>query len=85
MLVWSNHIRLKAFGGRGIVIVIAKLRRQVHDDIYDALTSVETWEDNWELEALQAVAPVAEGLARLLALLLCSAASEAREAHNPEP
>lgn len=64
---------------------ITKLRRQVHDDIYDALIAVEAGEDDWELEALQAVAPVAQGLSRLLDLLLCQAASEARRARNQEP
>lgn len=66
-------------------MAIGKLRRQVHDDIYDALRCVETWEDDWDLEALEAVAPVAQGLTRLLDLLLCPAASEAHSSRNQEP
>jgi hypothetical protein len=69
----------------GKTIVIETLRRQVHDDIYDALRCVETWEDNWTLEELEAVAPVAQGLVRLLVLLLAEGEARARKAHSQEP
>lgn len=44
----------------------AKLSKQIHDDLYDALRSVETWELETSTAPLAAIAPIARGLAELL-------------------